>query len=113
LRKHLREAHPEVCFRGLAGGPMIHSKKTRDGFTERMRILQLFEPDAERLIASAFLAYGGYDAARDDLVDAFVMALCARQAPGLTTLPPNPPTDRRGLPMEIVYLPGPGQGAGL
>ena len=36
LRKILKEAHPELLFRGLAGGPMSHNKQTREGFTERM-----------------------------------------------------------------------------
>jgi predicted RNase H-like nuclease len=108
-RAVLREAHPEVCFWGLAGGPMAQPKRTREGFAERLRILQLFDPDAEGLIAAAFLAYGDYDAARDDIVDAFVLALCARAPTNLKTLPEKPPRDRRGLPMQITYLPGPGR----
>jgi len=103
-REIVFEAHPEVVFCGLAGGPMNANKKTRDGFTERMTILQIFESDAKTYIASAFLAHGGFEAARDDIVDAYVLALCAKHPGRWRMLPPEPPTDPRGLPMSMVYL---------
>jgi predicted RNase H-like nuclease len=106
-RAVFREAHPELLFAGLAGGPMSHPKKTRDGFAERLTILSILHPDAEALIASAFLAYGGFEAVRDDIVDAFVLALCARKPAQLRSLPETPETDPQGLPMQMVYLPGP------
>lgn len=102
----LRESHPELCFWGLAGGPMSHNKKTRDGFAQRLTILSIFDPDAEALIAAAWLAHGGWDAERDDVVDAFVMALCATRPGRLQALPDAPETDPTGLPMAMVYLPG-------
>ena len=40
------------------------------------------------------------------LVDAFVLALCARKPTQLKTLPEEPETDPRGLPMQMVYLSG-------
>ncbi|HHQ14583.1 MAG TPA: DUF429 domain-containing protein [Chromatiales bacterium] len=102
----LRESRPELLFAALAGGPMAHSKTERAGFTERMTILSILYPDSEQLIASAFLAHGGFDANRDEVVDAFVLALCARWPSRLRTLPAEPETDPRGLPMRMVYLPG-------
>jgi predicted RNase H-like nuclease len=106
LARQVFEAHPEVLFTGLAGGPMSANKNTRDGFMERMTILSILHPDAETLIASAFLAHGGFEAARDDVVDAFVLALCARKPTQLKTLPEEPETDPRGLPMQMVFLSG-------
>ena len=106
LARQLFEAHPEVLFAGLAGGPMSANKTTRDGFMERMTILSILHPDAETLVASAFLAHGGFEATRDDVVDAFVLALCARKPTQLKTLPEAPETDPRGLPMQMVFLPG-------
>lgn len=103
-RAILYEAHPEVVFCGLAGGPMTANKKTRDGFTERMTILQIYEPDAQTYIASAFLAHGGFEAARDDVVDAYALALCAKHPGRWRTLPEDPPSDPKGLPMRIVYM---------
>ncbi|NIW24563.1 MAG: DUF429 domain-containing protein [Gammaproteobacteria bacterium] len=105
-RASIRETHPEVCFWGLLGGPMEYAKRTRDGFVDRMRLLKLVEPAAEEMIAAAFLVHGGFDAGRDDIVDAFIAAICARAAGNLRTLPEAPKRDKRGLPMEICYLPG-------
>ncbi len=106
LQEVLHEAHPELLFASLAGGPMSHPKKTRDGFTERMTILSILHPDAEALIASAFLAHGGFEASRDDIVDAFVLALCARKPTQLESIPDVPEIDPKGLPMQMVLLPG-------
>ena len=102
----LHEAHPELLFASLAGGPMSHPKKTRDGFTERMTILSILHPDAEPLIASAFLAHGGFEASRDDIVDAFVLALCACKPTQLRAIPEEPEFDAKALPMRMVFLPG-------
>jgi predicted RNase H-like nuclease len=103
-REMLFEAHPEVVFAGLAGGPMSANKSTRDGFTERLTILQIFEPDSQTWIASAFLAHGGFDAARDDIVDAYVLALCAKHPSRWQYLPDEPPPDPKGLSMGMVYM---------
>jgi predicted RNase H-like nuclease len=103
-RSMLFESHPEVVFCGLAGGPMQANKKTRDGFAERMTILQIFEPDAQTWIASAFLAHGGFEATRDDVVDAYALALCAKHPARWRTLPDAPVTDPKGLNMNIVYM---------
>lgn len=100
----LWEAHPELVFRGLAGGPMSANKKTREGFAERMTILQIFEPDAKTYIAAAFLAHGGFDAGRDDIVDAYVLALCAKHPGRWRCVPEDPVTDPKGLVMQMVYM---------
>lgn len=103
-RGMLLESHPEVVFCGLAGAPMSANKKTREGFAERMTILQIFEPDAKTWIASAFLAHGGFDASRDDIVDAYVLALCAKHPGRWRMLPEQLVTDPKGLMMNIVYM---------
>ena len=103
LRGRLREAHPELCFFGLAGAPMVHSKKTRQGFRERLAVLELHLPRARDLVAAAFLEHGGFDAGRDDVVDATVVALCALHAGDCVSLPEATEVDGRGIPMEIVY----------
>ena len=91
---NIREAHPELLFRGLAGGPMTYNKQTRDGFAERMTILQIFQPEAKTLIAAAFLAHGGYEAARDDVV--------STAAETLTYPEVADPTEYRRLHGEIA-----------
>jgi predicted RNase H-like nuclease len=103
-RDVVRESHPEVCFRAFAGEPLAHSKKTAAGYAERMRTLAGFDPDAAPTVQSTAEATADHEVAVDDVLDAVVLGLTARPGPGeLRTLPPDPPTDAEGLPMEMVY----------
>lgn len=103
-RPVFREAHPEVCFRAFAGDPLQHSKKLAAGYAERMRALAEFDRDAPPTVQSAAEATAGHEVAVDDVLDAVALGLTARPGPGeLRSLPPDPPTDPEGLPMEMVY----------
>ena len=103
-RTAFREAHPEVCFRALAGEPLAHSKRKAGGYAERMRILASHDTDAPPIVQAVAEATDGADVAVDDVIDALVLAYTARPANApLRTLPADPPTDEHGLPMEIVY----------
>ena len=106
IRPRLRETHPEVCFWGLSGHSMRHSKKTREGFHKRLEILCEVLPDAPDLFGAAFLMHGGFEASRDDILDALAAAVSASRLGECLTLPRVPETDSTGLPMEIVYLAG-------
>ncbi|MEQ8677011.1 MAG: DUF429 domain-containing protein [Aggregatilineales bacterium] len=101
-RLKMAEVHPEVLFWGLAGAPMVESKKTTAGYAERVRILQDIVPDAKAMIDSAMQDYRRADVARDDIVDALVIAVTARIG-DLKSFPPNPDRDEYGLPMQILY----------
>ncbi len=105
LRTLVREVHPEICFWALTGKPALHSKKTRVGFRERLSTLESHLPDAAAMVAAAFLEHGGFEAQRDDIVDALVLALCASHAGECSTLPATPELDASGLQMEMVYWP--------
>jgi predicted RNase H-like nuclease len=109
LRGRIREIHPEICFWGLTDRPMRHSKKTREGFEERVGALVAHRPDARDAWESAFVQYGGLEAERDDIVDALAAALCALHAKDCRTLPQDPEIDPEGLPMEMVYWPSAGR----
>ena len=103
-RGTFRESHPEVCFRAFAGAPMTYSKtgQPKRAFWERLAVLRTVEPDVYDHLwdAASGLAC---DASDDDLLDAFAVALTARSdGDRLVTLPADPETDPRGLPMEIV-----------
>lgn len=101
----IREAHPEVCFAALSGSPLISSKKTVDGISERLEILRPFLPDIDSLVLHAFIANRRNGTALDDILDALALAVSARHASRHPlTLPPNPGRDLKGLPMEIVYF---------
>ncbi|MBB6646085.1 DUF429 domain-containing protein [Halobellus ruber] len=108
-RDAIQECHPEVCFRAFAGAPTAYSKtgQPERAFWERAAALRAVEPDVYDHLWDAASGLG-CDASDDDLLDAFVVALTARgDATGLETLPADPETDPRGLPMEIVFRPPP------
>lgn len=101
-RQVIKESHPEVVFTMLNGQPMQHNKKTAEGFAERLMVLHRFKPEAENIIQRGMTAYKRGDVARDDLVDALVLAVAAESG-NFKTLPPVPSHDSTGLPMQIVY----------
>ncbi|HTT40699.1 MAG TPA: DUF429 domain-containing protein [Burkholderiales bacterium] len=100
------EAHPELAFSVLAGAPVQHSKKTPEGRRQRVRLLR-------RIFGKTFLdpvrlrlEHGAAQLALDDVADAYVLAYVAdRVRRGTAQRVPagKPPTDRRGLRMEIWY----------
>jgi predicted RNase H-like nuclease len=104
-RRMLREAHPEVSFWALAGGtPMAHPKKTAQGFTERLAVLEQNWPQAKRAVAEGWLMNSGNGVSRDDVLDAMANALVAKAGPQRwRCLPDSPQLDAKGRPMEIVY----------
>lgn len=108
-REQFRESHPEVCYAAFAGGSGLPPKSTDEGLARRRELLaselgwtvadvEARETDAidDQPTHARRLRAGN----RDDLLDAFVLALTARGE--TVSLPRDPPTDRHGLPMEIV-----------
>lgn len=112
----LRESHPELCFWGLAGGrAMVHNKRTAAGRAERRALLTRLAPELPRVIDALLARHCRRALALDDVIDAAVLALCARligdhpgDAPSLpgaaaVSLPATHPVDRVGLPMQLCY----------
>jgi predicted RNase H-like nuclease len=99
LRKVLREVHPEVCFRELVGGPMIHRKARVAGRDERRRALMPLFPNLGMIEKS------GRDQGLpiEDILDAVVACWSARRlAKGdARSLPETSGSDATGLPMVI------------
>jgi predicted RNase H-like nuclease len=104
----IRESHPELCFWALAGGhAMVYPKKSAQGHAERCAILEKNEPQTGAIVNQALARFRRKDLARDDILDALVLAVSARLSSGAPkTVPLNPPKDDKGHPMEIVYPPG-------
>ena len=109
LQGLVRESHPELAFAELNGGrPMRAGKKTAQGRVERVAVLE--KAGADYGLTRAVLDPKSHaslkrrGAARDDLIDAAVVALSAvRMARGSARVVPDPPpTDSKGLRMEIV-----------
>ena len=103
-RQQMRESHPELCFWAMAGGrPMAYSKKRAQGFAERLVILNKICPHTETMVELALSRFKRKDLARDDILDAIVLAVSAKYSVELIkTVPADPPRDKKGLPMEIV-----------
>ncbi len=103
-RRVVREVHPEVCFWAFAGEPMKDPKKDKKGYEERLAVLESVRPSARQEIEEILKQFRRKDVARDDAVDAMAAAITASaQKRNLRTLPPRPPKDSKGLPMEMVY----------
>ena len=84
---------------------MEHGKGREEGFRERVEVLKGLRPSAERELQEIVDQSRRKDVRLDDAVDAMVAALTASaEGSALRTLPPNPPKDSVGLPMEMVYV---------
>lgn len=106
-RSRIREIHPEICFRALNGGrEMKFSKKRRDGFQERMKVLANVFPSAKYIVDCTLRKYRRKELAKDDILDALVAVVTAsRERQGLLSIPETAEVDSKGLPMEMVYTP--------
>jgi len=105
-RTRVRECHPELAFAGVNGGnPMAHPKKHPLGFLDRLRALEAKVSGVEASLRDAMDRFGTKVLVADDVLDAMVLAYLSSLGPkALSTLPPKPPKDGCGLPMELVYL---------
>jgi predicted RNase H-like nuclease len=103
LQRRVVEVHPEVSFCALAGEPMAYPKRTPAGYEERRKVLEAAMRLAIWSRKEAFKI--ARPAKPDDLLDAAIAAWTARRvAEGMAVrLPEEPPVDRRGLRMEIVF----------
>ena len=102
LQERLFEIHPELCFVEMALIENVEApagKKTSAGVEQRMALLE-----AVGFAASSLCDHRrSWGASRDDVLDAAAAAWTAlRRAQGLARfLPHTPPTDARGLRMEM------------
>jgi predicted RNase H-like nuclease len=98
----LREVHPELCFYELNGRvPMPNGKKSRPGRTDRE---QLLLQAGFTTVAAAIGQFVGPQVAPDDIIDAYAACWTAERIYNETAgvVPAQPPTDARGLRMEIL-----------
>jgi predicted RNase H-like nuclease len=97
LQDRIVEAHPEVSFRHLRGGSFAR-KVTARGVGDRLAALR---PWVDAATALQTVPDGP---GPDDALDALACAWSARRwaAESAVTLPPDPPSDSRGLLMRIV-----------
>ncbi|MDP2215778.1 MAG: DUF429 domain-containing protein [Methanolobus sp.] len=100
------EIHPELCFYMLSGKPMVFSKKTSEGFKERIEVLRNIYSGTDEIVNQALSKFKGKDVAKDDILDALVAALTAKLGCecGLRSIPLSPEIDSKGLPMRMMYF---------
>lgn len=102
----LVEGHPEVCFRAFNGEPLHNSKKTASGVDERLSAIsgvEEYNNNDWRGLAKT-LKTEDRNVEIDDLLDGLALALTAfAEGEEDKRLPPEPPTDAKGLPMQMVY----------
>ena len=83
---------------------MQHGKKLEQGIQERIEVLKRVHPSAARE-TEGMLVRRPRSVARDDIVDAMAAAVtAAAENAAIRTLPPRPPRDALGLPMEMIYV---------
>lgn len=106
-RGAIRESHPEVCFCLLSPTMPRYAKKDLLGSLERLRIIGLFIDEAENFLAEARHRHPRSHVASDDMLDALVLAISAKECKETPLFFPadmnTPPEDETGLPMAIWH----------
>lgn len=105
-RNILIESHPEVCFRGLLGCELTHSKKCGPGVGERLNALgKSLESPGQLLQTVTMDLIGESDEIDlDDVLDAIVLGFTSTHAGDqLRYLPDSWVEDPRGLPMRMAF----------
>ena len=95
LQGRVVEAHPELAFRRLAGGPAAHPSARRRAGRSAWGCWRRRPGDLSRVRALG--------AAPDDILDAAVLALTANASVGTATGWATGRPDARGLRMEVAY----------
>lgn len=101
------ESHPEVCFRGLLGHQLVHSKKSAQGIGERLDALDGHLDDPEAVFGQICRDLVGEqtDVDTDDVVDALGLAVVAcHDRDELRVLPDNEKyRDGERIPIQMAY----------
>ena len=102
----IKESHPEFCFVNLNNNnPLIHNKKTKDGYNERLSILIRSSEGIEMVVKKSIEKFKKEKVKKDDILDSIVLALTSKywQKNGSRTITQNPEKDEMGIPFEIYY----------
>jgi len=104
-RLRIREIHPEVLFWAFASfTPMRHSKKTREGFSERKGVLLNVYDRTDDIVSYALSKFPRREVSADDILDALAAAVTASvEEQHLSSIPKTAEVDSCGLSMEMVY----------
>jgi predicted RNase H-like nuclease len=112
--KRVLESHPEIAFLLASDGEIVQSKKTEVGRNARLAVLELYISNFSLLYNNVMNRTLRKNVAADDILDAAMLAVVARESQGhLTPLPSPPERDDMGLQMAIWYHSFIGQREGL
>jgi predicted RNase H-like nuclease len=103
LQERVAEGHPELAFARLNGAPLSVAKRSREGRRARREVLRTVIGEVDRVVDSMLAATLRRDLAEDDMLDALVLAVAARDTTrgSAWRLPAEPERDARGLWMEV------------
>ncbi|GLI57413.1 hypothetical protein PM10SUCC1_29270 [Propionigenium maris DSM 9537] len=102
ILENIIEGHPEISFARLRGEEMKHNKRSIEGFQERMEVIEKFFPGADSTVEIFMEKYKRSVVARDDILDAIILAIAASShREGYLTVPEIPSVDSHGIPMRI------------
>ncbi len=105
FREKVKEVAPEICFQALTGLPMEYSKKSLEGFLERIKALRTVCQFTDEIVEAAISKYRRKEVAKDDILDALAAAITAKMGCeyGFEYVPWQPETDSEGLKIQMVY----------
>lgn len=115
-RDTVREGHPEISFNKLNNHEDVGTKSDEEGIDTRKKVmcdkLGIEENECNQTVHTLTEPTYARRGAEDDVLDAIVLAVTARHVGegNYSILPEesdgdkeHPPTDEKGIPMEIVY----------
>ena len=102
----IHEVHPELCLWALnSKTAMRFRKKVKEGFRERLDVLERHRPSAPAEVQEMIRWVRGRHVARDDILDALVAAITASQPQETWRKVRGDKTnDRFGLPMQLMFV---------
>ena len=106
LTNNVYESHPELCFYYLNNmKPLIFSKKTIDGFNERMKILNHYHHQSQELLDDFFKKNKKTGIKKDDIADSMVLCISAKNwiKNGKRTINNQPTKDEKGISFGIHF----------
>lgn len=106
IKEKVFESHPELLFMNLNRGIIYQKKNSKKGILHRLDMISEREPVAGDYFRQIKEEFRRNEVAEDDIVDAMVLALTAKEsaATEIKTLPEKPERDSFGLVKAIHYI---------
>lgn len=101
LQRRIFESHPELAFQVLNQGPLKFEKRSVEGAEERLNIVRPFLPGANVLLTDILKRYPRKTVARDDILDAMVLAVVGTRSKRRIAVRKQA-RDGRGIPIRMM-----------